>query len=60
MKRFYSPRGAKRGLMVATAGALLWTVWAASHLHAPSPLLQPASTTVHAAPDCECRRANSI
>ncbi|CAB3665653.1 hypothetical protein LMG3441_00797 [Achromobacter kerstersii] len=60
MKHFYSPRGAKRGLMLATAGALLWAVWAASYLHASSPLPQMAPSAVHAAHECECGRTDSI
>ncbi|MEN5157498.1 hypothetical protein [Achromobacter spanius] len=60
MKRFYSPRGAKRGLMLAMAGALLWGVWAASYLHASSPSPQVAPSAGHAAHACECGRADSI
>lgn len=29
MKRWYSPRGAKRGLLLAGLAALLWLSWAA-------------------------------
>lgn len=60
MKRFYSARGAKRGLMLAMTGALLWAVWAASYLHAQSPLPQTAPSAAHAAHECECGRANNI
>ena len=31
MHRWYSPRGARRGLLLASVTALLWIVWAAGY-----------------------------
>lgn len=56
MRRWYSPRGARRGLLLAVIAMALWGTWAVVYIAAPqstsggsSPSPSPVTTTV--APD---------
>lgn len=42
----FSPRGARRGLLVAAVGAALWLCWAAGYLYGSHPLAPQASPSV--------------
>lgn len=52
MKRYYSARGARRGLALAAAGALLWAAWAATYLYAAPAGAAPSPAAASQA--CEC------
>jgi hypothetical protein len=43
MKIPFSPRGARRGLLLAAIGAALWLSWAAGYLYAGRPFAPQAS-----------------
>lgn len=49
MTHWYSPRGARRGLLLAGIAALLWLSWAAGYLQGaattPPPVVQPLTST---------------
>jgi len=36
MRRWYSPRGARRGVLIATLAAALWTSWAMGYIQGAS------------------------
>ncbi len=42
----FSPRGARRGLLLAAIGAALWLSWAAGYLYASRPLAPQVSPSV--------------
>jgi hypothetical protein len=42
----FSPRGARRGLLLAAIGAALWLSWAAGYLYASRPLAPQASPSM--------------
>ena len=44
MRRWYSPRGARRGLLIAGIAAVLWLSWAAGYVHGSRPS-QPSVMT---------------
>jgi len=44
MRRWYSPRGARRGLRIAGLAAALWLSWAAGYLHGSRPSEPGASS----------------
>jgi hypothetical protein len=39
----FSPRGARRGMLLASIGAALWLSWAVGYLHGSRPLAPKAS-----------------
>jgi hypothetical protein len=49
MRHWYSPRGARRGLLVAGLAAALWICWAVAYsqgtIKAPAPAPATATTT---------------
>lgn len=58
MRRYDSARGARRGLALAVAGVLLWTVWAATYLHAAPAGATPSPAAASQA--CECGHLRGI
>jgi hypothetical protein len=56
MRRWYSPRGARRGLILAGATAALWIVWAVGYTQgattAPKSSAFPATTSTPAKVAC--------
>jgi hypothetical protein len=49
MSRWYSARGARRGLILAIVTALIWMIWAISYLQGITPTQNPItqSTTTN-------------
>jgi hypothetical protein len=60
---FYSPSGARRGLIIALAAICMWMGWAVGWLMTPEPHVK-AQLKIQTAPasykSCECKQANFI
>jgi hypothetical protein len=55
MRRWYSPRGLRRGLLLAGIASALWLCWVAGYLQATvHRRLPPASTTTTTPVDAPC------
>ena len=56
MRRWYSPRGARRGLILAGVTAALWIVWAVGYTQgatkAPKPSASPSTTSIPVNVEC--------